>query len=214
MAKTKNLSGIKFNRITVIGKSHKGPNGWLWRCACSCGGSLLMLQYDILKGKTKSCGCYHGEQVSARLVLRNTTHGLSKTREYKIWQGIKKRVFNQKSQAFSRYGGRGITLSKDWESFENFYSDMGKCPDNYSLDRIDNEKGYCKQNCRWADGKTQANNKRTNRILTVNGESLTMAQAAEKYGVGYQSLFNRLKSGWSVLDSVSTPPMKNGSTFV
>jgi len=209
MSVSKNLTGISFNRITVIKKSHKGPNGWLWECDCICGNKMYMLQYDILKKKTMSCGCFQKEVVKEILIKRNTSHGLSKTREYKIWQGIKKRCFNNRFKFYPHYGGRGITICKSWLNFESFLADMGPCPEGHSIDRINNDGNYEPKNCRWAKDEIQANNKRSNRILDCFGEKLTMSMAAEKYRINYKMLHRRLKLGWPIEKALTDKKHKN-----
>ena len=103
------------------------------------------------------------------------THGMSKSKEYQCWSHIKKRCLNPNHKQYNNYGGRGITISDDWLKFENFFNDMGLCPNNYEIDRIDNNQGYFKGNCRWVDKKTNCRNKRTNKKHKIN-DSLVVQQ--------------------------------------
>ncbi len=109
---------------------------------------------------------------------------VSRTKAYRIFIGIKSRCLNKNVPCYHRYGGRGITLSLDWLVFDNFWRDMGPTfKEGLSIERIDNSKGYCKENCRWATPKEQARNRRSNRLVEYNGEKKTIAEWAENSGV-------------------------------
>lgn len=117
----------------------------------------------------------------------------SKTSEYNSWKSMKARCLNKNHDAYSKYGGRGITICHNWiDSFDRFLSDMGPRPIGTSLDRIDNEKGYYPENCRWADSKQQNNNQRTNHIIEYNGCRKTLTQWAEYLGIKTSTLHKRL----------------------
>lgn len=130
------------------------------RFLCFCGNEFVTSRSSVKRGSTGSCGCLmkkinirHGER----------SRGLASV-EYTAWLNMKARCLTPKSTSYKNYGARGITICFSWiESFENFIRDMGRRPENTSLDRIDNEKGYYKENCRWADIITQANNKRNSK---------------------------------------------------
>lgn len=115
---------------------------------------------------------------------------------------MKYRCLTPTDKHYSSYGGRGITVSDDWLIFENFYRDMGEKPAGMSLDRIDNNKGYSKENCRWATQREQMRNTRCNRMITHNGETLCITEWAEKYGIPMRILSKRLKAGKSFIDAV------------
>lgn len=169
--KCDNLVGEQFGRLTVIKKEQSDKNGHsMWRCRCSCGNEVIVLGTSLKRGLTKSCGCYRLESIERRLddgvngsVIR--THSKSNTRLYEIWSGMKKRCENPNNQAYSRYGGRGITVCKEWHDFNNFYNwaISNGYLDSLTIDRINNDKGYEPTNCRWATYKEQNNNKRNNR---------------------------------------------------
>jgi hypothetical protein len=107
-------------------------------------------------------------------------------------------------KCWDRWGGRGIGVCDEWRKFEQFLADMGEAPVGMSIDRIDNEKGYSKDNCRWATWKEQANNRRSNHRLEYAGENLTLSQWAVKTGIGKATLRHRIAVGWSVKDALTT----------
>lgn len=136
-------------------------------------------------------------------------HGGCGTRLYRIWKCMKHRCYIKSDCAYERYGGRGITVCDEWKSdfskfrswaIENGYSD------DLTLDRIENSKGYSPDNCRWASMKIQSNNKRNNRFIEYNGENLTIAQWSDKTGIKENTICFRLKSGWSIEETLTIKP--------
>ncbi len=195
------LKGKRFGRLKVLLKSEDFPKadggkepGWV--CRCDCGKTVRVRAYTLLNGRTTSCRCRQKEWAKQRF----TTHGLTRTRIYRIWNGIKTRTNNPNTIAFHCYGGRGIKMCKRWErSFENFVKDMGMPPtQKHCIDRKDCNDGYNPKNCRWVTQKEQTRNSRSNVVLALNGVSKCMGQWAEDSGVKYMTLYHRLARGWSL----------------
>jgi hypothetical protein len=191
------LIGQQFERLLVISAAGRSKRGsLLWLCRCDCGVERIVRGYSLKSGNTKSCGCLRREKV--------TTHGGCRTLEYYIWAQAKKRCTNPNAKDFHRYGERGIKFLFD--DFEEFLDHIGPRPSNeYSLDRIDNSGNYEHGNVRWATLKTQNRNQRSNRYLTYQNETLCAAGWAERLGLSYGAIIERLKYGWSVERTLSTP---------
>lgn len=144
---------------------------------------------------TKSCGCLKQDLLRERSIKHSSTG----SPEYVAWIHAKSRCFRVKDNFFADYGGRGITMCTAWKNdFSAFLADLGKRPSSkHSLDRIDVNGHYEPANCRWATTVEQANNKRTyNRLITVKGIVMTVAQASARYGISYDRIIKRLNRGW------------------
>jgi hypothetical protein len=160
------ISGTKFGRLTALDfmemrYSPSGARRLFQQCVCDCGIVKFVSIYQLADGTTKSCGCLIAETTSKR----SLTHGYSRAnkRVYRIWTCIITRCTNKNSSNYERYGGRGITACERWRKFENFLEDMGEPPDGFSIDRLDNDGNYCKENCAWRSASDQALNRRKRR---------------------------------------------------
>jgi len=195
--KTLDLTDQTFGRLTVIrfGPYHPENGRIRWLCKCTCGNEVLVMAKELRNGHTKSCGCLKTETTS----IRSTTHGQTGTPTYMAWKDMIKRCYNPKDKRFEIYGGRGIYVCDRWlHSYENFFADMGECPDDKTIGRTNNDGPYEPSNCRWETRKEQANNKRTNHLITFRGQQMTMMQFAEKIGIPYNVVKQRInKLGWS-----------------
>lgn len=198
------LTGMKYGRLTVIKRAENSKQGKVkWLCVCDCGNEKSITSNDLRMNKTISCGCYLSEVTQKK----NVTHGLSKTRQFKIWQGIKDRCSNPKNPKYHHYGGKGILLCSEWNSFEKFWEDMQEGYDkNLSIDRIDNNNGYCKENCRWANQTTQMNNYSRNRTISYNNETHNIVEWSKILGIHFNTLRKRLNNGWSIDEAFTRLP--------
>jgi len=204
------LTGEKFGRLRVLKLSGKDKHGHKkWLCLCECGNESFVLGDNLKKGNTSSCGC-----LAAELRVRNKTihghRGALQTGEYTAWINMKMRCTNLKDDAYHRYGGRGISICKQWlNSFETFISDMGNKPTkNHTIDRIDNDGNYEPSNCRWATRSEQMNNYSRNRLIVLFGVTYTVKQASKVFELKYTFLRDRIYRGWEPHDAVFTPQFK------
>jgi hypothetical protein len=199
----KDLTGQVFGRLTVLAFAGIKASRASWLCRCKCGTQKEVVGQHLLRGSSKSCGCLSREQS----ISRSTTHGKFGTPEYRTWTGIITRCCNSRNHGYARYGGRGITVCERWRSsFEAFYEDMGDRPSpRHSIERVNNGLGYSKENCVWATPSQQARNRRSNRLLTFNGQTKSLVEWAEELGMQPDTLGRRLKDGWSVERALTTP---------
>lgn len=200
------LTGQRFGRWTVIARGSNASDGAArWRCRCDCGKEHIVRGRDLRAGVSKSCGCLQKDN-ARQLAMKYESCDM---RLYRIWCAMRKRCNNPKHQYYYVYGGRGISVCAEWESdfgaFQRWSIANGYSPE-LTIDRIDNQKGYSPENCRWADAKTQANNHRNNIMLTLDGETLTLAQWSEKIDINYETLLSRYKSGWTVEEILTLRP--------
>ena len=197
------IIGQKFNRLTAIKSTLKKDKhrNRIWIFCCDCGVVKKLSRNSVTTGNTKSCGCLFKE-----VPLKNTTHGMTRTRFYAIWGGILTRCYNKRRQCFKNYGGRGIKCS--WKSFEEFYKDMFQAYLNHiekmgindtTIDRIDVNKDYSKENCRWSTWKQQSQNKRNTIMINFNGENRRLAEWSKIYHISYHTLYDRWIHGRAIL---------------
>lgn len=166
----------------------------LHRVICHCGESFWAERYYIEKGRTKSCGC------------SRKTHSHSSTPTYQSWVGMKYRCDNPNASNYKTYGAKGITYDPLWSDFVKFLEDMGERQDGSTLDRIDVNGNYCKENCRWADTLTQNNNRTNNNYIEYKGKTQTLAQWCRELDINYKTVSERINGrGWAVEKSFETP---------
>lgn len=201
--------GKTYNRLTILSfgepKIVIRKDGYpvkitVVNCICSCGNLWSRMLTSIKNNNTKSCGCFNKEQTAKK----HKTHNLSGIPEYNTWTCMKDRCSNSKCPSYHNYGGRGITVCEEWiNSFETFITDMGRKPSKqHTIDRIDNNLGYFKENCRWATWKEQNNNRRDARIIIYQGKSKNMKEWCEELNLNYSVTWIRLtKLNWTVEDA-------------
>ena len=202
MGKRIDLTGQRFGRLVVEGFAYADKcRRSMWKCRCDCGKEKIVAMQPLRDGRIKSCGCEKAERCK-KLKFK---HGHKGTRLYNIWKGMNDRTNRKSSRNYINYGGRGISVCKEWQSFEVFYKwamEHGY-QDDLSIDRIDVNGNYCPENCRWANAKIQANNSRRNAKIEYKGQTLTLQQWAEKLRINKTTLWNRLNAlGWSVEERV------------
>ena len=190
--RVKDISGQKWNRLEAIRFVCKDSgNNARWLFKCDCGKEHEARGSEVRSGKIKSCGCLNTE----RSKEANSKHNLARSKVYKAWINMKARCFNEDDKSFKDYGAKGITVCTRWLEFENFIEDIGQPKRGQSLDRIDNTKGYYKDNCRWATDIEQMRNRSTSRIITVDGvEYDSIVIASEELGLTVSTIRGRCKS--------------------
>ncbi len=198
-SRVNDLSGRRFERLVVLLFSGSRNGDATWLCRCDCGVEKIIRAQCLINGNTLSCGCLARERTTAVHKLHGESSLRNRTKEYRTWVCMRYRCLNVKNRQYKNYGGRGITICERWmESFQNFLSDMGRRPKGMTLDRINNDGPYSPENCRWADWKTQANNRRGNKMITFRGVSLTAPQWSKKIGVHKTTLRMRVRNGWPI----------------
>lgn len=192
--------GNRYGRLTVVGWGGRADGGHrMWRCRCDCGTEKEVRGRYLRKGIVVSCGCARREQaLKMGHGTRRHGHAVAETAEYKAWSNAKSRCLNPRHRQFANYGGRGITVAAEWlNDFPAFLAHIGPKPGRgYTLERIENERGYEPGNVRWATMREQINNTRANRIVEVQGQRMTLAQAIRLLGLKSSTVRQRLANGW------------------
>ena len=199
MPRVHDLMGQNFGRLTVVGRAENDRHGKTrWVCQCECGNVLVANGLNLLKGRTKSCGCLNKERA----------HGKVDTRLHRIWTCMKTRCSNPSHEAYYRYGGRGILVCDEWSNnFMSFYdwAMANGYADDLTLDRIDNDKGYYPDNCRWATNDEQNNNRRDNHLITYKGKTQTIKKWADELGINRVTLQARItRFHWDIERAMTT----------
>lgn len=208
---SRDIKGQRFSRLIALNLIDVVRGKPRWLCVCDCGKETVADFYRLTRGSKRSCGCLHTDMRRKFMTeLAKQRPRIGTRREYESWRAAKDRCTNPEAQAYRHYGGRGIKMSSEWlDSYQCFYSDMGPCPDGYSLDRIDNNGPYtgpCAEypqgNCRWADHLTQCRNKRDTIIVECDGIALSLKEWSERSRIGYRTLLKRHEAGLPLLAPV------------
>lgn len=200
----KDITGQIFGSLTVIRevekKMFKSGGRTQYLCQCQCGNTVKVLTCSLTTGNTMSCGCLRSLSTS----FLNYKHGMTGSKIYRTWQAMLNRCRNKKVNGYENYGGRGISVCKRWDKFENFLLDMGEPEPGESIERIKNDKNYTPSNCKWATAKEQALNTRSNRKITFNGETLCLCEWARRLKIDQSSLRERLEK-WAKSVALTKP---------
>jgi hypothetical protein len=194
MPRMDELMGQRFGRLTVIGYHDKNSCGQVrWVCKCDCGNEHVAVGAQLKRLHTKSCGCLQRES----RVTSNTTHGMTDSPTYKVWENMRTRCSNPNRKQWKDYGGRGIKVCDRWQqSFEAFLSDMGERPSSkHTIERKDTNGNYEPGNCIWATMQEQNWNRREHHNLTIEGVTKCVGQWASEKGINVETLYNRIKAG-------------------
>lgn len=210
MTKRIEMIGKKFGKLTVVALSEKRGNRGqlLYECLCDCGNKIIVMGESLRRGKTLSCTCEQKRRASEV----NKTHGGSKERLYRVWQGIKDRCFNPSNTSFVHYGGRGITVCSEWMNYENFrefmlnqgYNEDSKWGEQ-TIERMDVNGNYEPSNCTIIPKNEQVYNRTSNHKLTYKGETKCLSEWAKKFNMCDSTLYNRLKRGYTIERALETP---------
>lgn len=192
MSKLKDLTGKKFGRLEVLYRdTNIYPNKkktTRWVCKCDCGKIISAISYDLTRGHTNSCGCFHIEQARKSLTnirSRNPNSHISKTKAYRCWRAMMHRCYDEKFKFYEYYGGRGIRVCERWHVYKNFLQDMGEPKQSQTLDRIDCNKNYEPANCRWVTMVEQNCNRRSTIKIFYDGKTYCLKHFAEKFELPY-----------------------------
>jgi hypothetical protein len=196
------LTGQRFDRLVALNrvKSDRPYPTTRWMCQCDCGKTTVADRNNLVYGRMRSCGCLNSE----RRAERQLTHGLSKTKLYRIWADIITRCYNENSDGYKDYGARGIYMSDEWRNdFAAFYRDMANgYQKGLEIDRIEVNGPYSKENCRWVTHKVNSRNKRNTTYLTIDGVTKSLGEWAEISGRWYQNIHRSLRQGKSHKEAV------------
>jgi hypothetical protein len=176
-------------------------------CQCDCGKSCWVREYDLLSGKSKACKECAKRKMWSAIITHGETRNRKQSREYRAYHDMIRRCTDESRNDYKYYGGAGIRVCWWWmESFENFLMDMGRCPENWTLDRIDNDLGYNKGNCRWATRSVQANNTRVVGKFSIGPLTHTITEWAHIAHMNRGTLASRLRRGNNINEAISWNP--------
>lgn len=188
MTKALDLTGERFNKLIVLSRAESSAGGKSrWNCLCDCGKKSVVQGVNLKASAVKSCGCLRLDADYGR------THGGYYTPEYSSWSSLRGRCNNKENPKYPRYGGRGITVCDRWNSFENFFLDMGVKPTpEHSIERLNNDGNYDPDNCIWATREVQSNNQSTTRYYDYKGTKVKVVELAKIACIAHSAMYQRL----------------------
>lgn len=217
--------GKKYNYLTITSFGYNDFGKRCFNCKCDCGVEKLLITTDVITGRVKSCGCMH-KKLSRRTSIKHGAYYYGHPeRLYRVYRGMIERCHNKNNTKYSDYGGRGITVCSEWrENYDTFRTwaikngyDENKSRKEQSIDRIDNDKGYSPDNCRWTSMNVQRANQRPHRehkknaTVVLNGVMVTKREICAEYGISVEMFDYRVKhKGMSVIEALTTPKLSVG----
>jgi len=201
------LVGNKFGRLIVIRQSDEHKSGHVcWVCKCICGKLIIATSSGLKRGNVKSCGYLRTDLTRQRSYKHGHGGRNKQSPTYVSWSNMVRRCVDPHNHAYHNYGGRGIAVCQRWKKFEHFLADMGEAPVGYQIDRINNNDGYHKNNCRWVTTKINSRNRRNNHLITYNGKTKCIVDWSEECGISRSTLWARLYLyNWSIQKALTTP---------
>lgn len=189
------ITNNRYGRLTAICRAHYIGKGTRWKCKCDCGKEAIIALDSLRAGLTKSCGCIRIEIVRARSITHGNSVSGKITKELRAWSHMKGRCLNPNDHRYKDYGARGIKICDKWiNNFEEFLSDMGKCPPDHSIERRNVNGNYEPSNCYWATTHVQARTRRDNIYVQYEGETMILKDYAARVGVPYRQLHLRYRT--------------------
>lgn len=214
------MINTKVGRWTIIEETDKPlgykHSGKWYLCKCECGTIRKVKHNSLRQGRSKSCGCLRKDSYPKGKDHHRYKHGHARknkrTKEWRAWDSMIRRVRYPSMDRYPRYGGRGIKVCDRWiNSFENFLDDVGYAPSKqHTLDRIDNDGDYTPDNVRWATRSQQVKNSTKAKLITYNGKTMNLCDWVAETGIKRTTIQMRLKKGWSIHDTLTTPVRKRG----
>ena len=205
MPKFIDMTGQVFGQLTVLKRAHNVGSRTMWLCRCTCGVEKPIITHCLRSGIVISCGCFHNKKTGD--IFR--THGMSQTKLYKVYTAMRQRCEIPHHPSYQDYGLRGITVCEEWRNDRTKFFDWALSngyADNLSIDRINNDLGYSPDNCRWADTKVQSMNKRSTRLITVDGITKSLVDWLQIYPVTRRTFYERIENGWDEVTALTKPP--------
>lgn len=195
---------MRYGKLTVVCDAGKNKHGQpLWRLLCDCGTECVKISSAVRTGHTKSCGCQKNAGSA------NRRHGKRRSKEYTAWCNMHNRCYNKNNPHYKNYGFRGILVAKEWHDFKSFYDHIGDAPSReYTLDRIDNSRGYEPGNVRWAKRHAQSRNKRDNVWVEINGQTKCLYDWCDLHKISAASVYRRLSKGEDMVSAITRPKAK------
>lgn len=217
---------LESNRLTLItnldGRDKHGYS--IGKFSCICGETVVKALTLVKSNKVKSCGCLGKDSNMMKIIkardvahaasrVKNRTHGMTGTPLYFIWRGVLNRCTNPTVKSYKTYGARGITISDEWKDFQCFYDDMHASysihrnlhDNDTTLERVDNAKGYCRENCRWATRSEQMKNTSLTRNVTIDGETQHLEDWCHHFGISSSAVYRRVRKGMSFAEALCIP---------